>query len=401
MLIRHGPELRMLNAMQDSGRYDEIVILAEARIESEVRSYLSGRFPCLTYEQPKPTRMRRTGVYLSALMDSVARRVNRMRGIGHYSYSKRSTNPNIYNKRQDSTVSKWTLLGLTVGFSLLSAACTLFFQDRGMRKVLRKSGCSELVACDHLGGSDAVTYNAIASGMEIHYYLNNHKDLSIRPFVPIAASRMFTWFDEQKKVMLDIGMSHRKISAVGLLRAKFLLNSIYESRPKTQDERLRVLHCCADARRRPYELNSLISIFKLIKNRCLPVSFTLRLNPMGPIIDEQLLTEFDFVDVVGHGWHWNENKFLNFPDAEAEVIYAQQIKRHDIVSALPSTTLVEAWCFNKPIICLLDHSSPDAVAENDELRLCVPESILDQRTSRIAKSPLEFLEILKEMEHVV
>lgn len=397
LLVRHGPELRLLGALSEIGDYAEIIPFVDSHIASEVRATLGNAHAAVVFQPTNPSPKLRLANYLSALADSIARRINRSRGIGHFSYAKRQHKTSIpQDQCSAGTPTPLTLSAVGTLITVLGWLASGLYRDTRLISLLKHSGCGIVLICDHLGGTDAVACNARHAGLKVRYYLNNHKDLTIRPYVPPVADALYSWFASQTNVVLDVCGSHRKMLPIGLLRANTLLASVNGSVQKSVAGDCSILHCCSDPRRRPYEIVSLKEIFDLVQANALPLRFMLRLNPMDKAQAMNLLSSYPFVEVIHHGWRWDDVKFLNIPDKAAEADYAKQLSEADFVTALPSTSLAEAWLFGKKAICLLDTDSPDRISEENDMKLSLPLEVISGRSFKAVKSPEQYLEVIME-----
>jgi len=249
-----------------------------------------------------------------------------------------------------------------------------------------------------LGGNDYIAYNAHIANSDVVYYLNNHKDLSIRPYAPLPADMFYIWFPSQKEVIQDINNTMLKVKTTGLIRVQNYLKNAVE--PARTDNGIHVLHCCSDPRRRPFEVYTLNSLCTQIAKHKLDVKLTLRLNPMDSTNIFRLLDKFDFVDIEDSGWKWNPDKFVNMPSKEDELFYFKQIQKADILSSLPSTTLVEGVLFDKKTICLIDNTYPDYESELKEKALVIPSTISSHPSFIQIETIDHYIQYLKDMGNV-
>lgn len=375
-LIRHGPEIRYLEGLRVRYTGNGVTVLVERSVVKEVSRAIGDSYQIHSYDCSAPSRRRRLASLIVALSDSFARKVNERRGIGHFSYSRRNQGRSIARGTANpGGIKLASILFLSTGVSLAWALARWLYRDETLVSCFKKSGCDRLLVFDHLGGTDEIACNARLAGLAVDYFLNNHKDLSIRPYVPPIANVFSCWFDCQIEAALEICGSRKKMRPVGLLRIEKMLRSCTATPIRPSSQAIHVLHCCSDPRRRPYEIVSLMQICELVKNDGLPIRLTVRLNPMDNTRVMKLLQAYNFVDVAESGWIWNKTRFLNIPDRASDTEYARQLFDADVVSALPSTTLVEGYLFGKKAICFIDAESPDSTFEQEEERLCIPDTV--------------------------
>lgn len=392
--VRHGTETRFLSALCNNHNYDEIVVLAEDRIVHEVEGLLSNSLRVEIVKTPHMAVRRRAAAYVFSFCDSLVRRANRKRGVNAYSYARKNRRRQA-SARTGGENTKDHLSLFIINWFILTACIVArhLYRDESLVLYFKKSNSDAVLLFDHLGGTDYVACNAKLAGLKVEYFLNNHKDLSIRPYVPQVANSFYIWFSCQTRTVFNICKSQDKMKPVGLVRLENMLQvkrGVREECPSGP----RILHCCSDPKRRPYELISLKRIFDSIKEQGLSVKFKLRLNPMDKSGAVKLLESYPFVEVLDHGWRWDEAKFINIPDKKAEDDYARQLLEADFVSALPSTTLVEGYCYHKKLICLLDEESPDADVELEEEKLCIPDTVRDYNYFYRVRTPSQFLEVV-------
>lgn len=397
-LVKHGPEVRFLSSIQNKERYNELILLVPEDLVKEITEIIGNKYSIIS--MPTSTRdfRFRLGTYLSLLSDSLVRRLNMKKGIKAFSYarhnSKRNESRKVFKKFVIEPMLPIIISPLLYAIKFM---CKYLYKDDILIQLLRNSNSSSLLIFDHLGGADFIANNAKSAGLKIEYYLNNHKDLTIRPYAPLISDVFYTWSSCQKNILQDVCSSYEKTTPDGFVRIEELLKqSVLQEQMLQSKKTINILHCCSDPKRRPYELHSLISVCDLIIDLNLDIQLNIRTNPMDRSNAFTLLSSYAFVNVVGSGWKWNVEKFVNIPGDAQEQAYLKQIQEADIISSLPSTTLVEGIYFGKKVICYLDTESIDFNNESEEVVMTIPDSIIQNKNFKTINSSIEYIEYLKE-----
>jgi hypothetical protein len=396
-VIQHGPEIRFLDSLRDNHQYNEIILIVSQNIVDEVGTIVGSDYLVVTMPSVNKSKKYKMGMYLSMLGDSLVRRLNNSKNISSFSYSRQNI-----NKKHKSQIIKNILLNPVLPiiinplFYIFKFLSFYFFKDDDTIMFFNNLNGSTIILCDHLGGSDYISYNAKLAGLNVDYYLNNNKDLTIRPYAPLCADNFNIWFHCQKNFLQDICSTLEKTKEVGFTRIQYFLKQTVLN--QNDKKYLNILHCCADPKRKPYEIYSIKQLCDTIKDKKLSIKLHLRVNPMDKSGIFDLLRIYDFVNVFESGWKWNSEKFINIPSKEDERIYINQIKSADIISALPSTTLVEGICFQKKVFCFVDEESLDFNYDISEINMVIPKSIQQNNNFVIIKNNQQYIKELKELK---
>lgn len=383
-LLNHGPEFRYLDVLKQSNQYDEICILISKRILDVIEPNEIKGYKIFVLPDKKNNFRIKWALFLTNLCDEFAKKTNLKNGIQSFSYSKKNVKSKqhkvlIYSKFINIFIS----LFIKPLFWITKKSGVYLYQDNQLLQLINETQCQTMIAFEHLGGVDYQMYNGKNAGLTILYYLNNQKDLTIRPYAPLMADQFFIWYESQKKLMIDIERSYLKSHAIGVFR---LQNHLKKPSINPENKIFNLLYSCSDPRRRPYELQTLKKLAQLIQRTKLEIKLQIRLNPMDSSGVFLELTEFPFVSILENKWLWNEKLFVNIPTTQSDLHYFNQISNADCIMSLPSTTLIEAVLFNKKTICLIDINSPDYLIECQELKMVVPTEILEHQDFQIVEN---------------
>ncbi len=393
--IKHGPEIRFLDSIKKNEQYDDIVLVVSENIIDEVSKIVGNDYLIMTIPVITKHKKHKIGTYLCKFSDSLVQRLNRKKNIIPFSYARKNVRKN-YNLFSIKTFLLDYFLPLLIKPLLctIKSLCFYLFKNNEIIKFFNDLSFSTLLLFDHLGGTDDISYNAKLAGLRIEYYLNNHKDLTIRPYAPLCADTFHIWFSCQQKFLQDICNTYIKTKAIGFTRIEHILQET--TTQKKKNKYITILHCCADPKRRPYEVHSLKIICAMIQEKGLCINMNLRINPMDKSGIFNLFKLYDFVTIYESGWKWSSKKFINIPTKEDEILYINQILSADIISSLPSTALVEGICFKKRVICYTDEESVDYNDEILEVNMIIPECIQENDHFVITKSSQEYIRKLKD-----
>lgn len=384
-IVSHGPELRYLEVLKKE-RNCIINVATTNNLNKVINKF---EYPEVTdwYVLPEINKSKKNikGERIISMVDAVYRKMSLKKGINSFSYTRKK---DLYSKKNSIFFNFLIYYGLKfyLYYFIRSIKSILkyLYKNNDLISFYNLVDADELIVLEHLGSKDIYTFNAsLLSKYKIIYYLNNHKDISVRPYIPFVADEFNLWYNSQKELLFKYFKSRNIIKVIGISRVKFWKDQ--QENKIVKDKRVfTILYTCSDPIRRPYEIHSLTSLCIELQDLKAHFILNIRLNPMDKSDIYNQLQKFDFVKIINANWHWDKINFINFPTKKSEKEYFQLLYNSDIVVSLPSTTIVEGEIFNKKTICLLDSNSSDKKEEQIEMNLVLPfEIIKSEKFSKV------------------
>lgn len=396
-IVSHGPELRNLEVLKKV-RNCTIDVAIKKNIYQVINN---SDYPEVSkwYVLPEISKSKnnKKAERLVSIIDVLYRRLSLKKGLYSFSYTRKNV---LYDKKNNFFFNYILYYIINIFFYFFTFIVKLvlqyFFRNIELINFFKNVNDEELIVFEHLGSKDIYTFNASTiKGFKIICYLNNHKDISIRPYLPIAVNEFHVWFNSQKNSLFKVFNSSDKIKVNGLIRVNFW-KDIFEQDSKNDKDIFNILYTCSDPKRRPYEIYSLTNLCTQLQTLKPNFKLNIRLNPMDKSDIFSELNFFEFVNIIHANWYWDGINFINFPTKESEKEYFQLLNNSDLVVSLPSTTIVEGDIFNKNTICLLDSNSPDKKEEKIEMNLVLPFEIIKSEKFSIANNIYDIKSQIKE-----